>query len=158
MKKLILIVALIGLVIAGGIGYKFYKDGYFGTVNRVDPTPTEQRFESADPEIKAKVQKAFDAIEADDLGLAWAVLDDLSFELIPEVDITVEQQASLMDLADQIDRKLGDKAEAAKEEGLKKLEEMKEAAASAGADVEGAVNDAVQGGLDAATDAVTGNE
>jgi hypothetical protein len=158
MKKLILIVALIALVVAGGVGYKFYQDGYFGTRNVVDPTPAERRFESASPEVQAKVQRAFDAIEAGDLGLAWAVLDDLSFELIPEVDITVEQQASLMDLADQIDRKLGDKAEAAKEEGMKKLEAMKEAAESAGDDLQGAVDEAVDGAVDAATNAASGNE
>lgn len=127
-KKLILVLALLVLVGGGGVGYKFYKDGYFGSIARVDPAPAEKRFESATPEVRAKVQKVFDAIEADDLGLALAVLDDLSYDLLPEVDITVEQQTCLMDLVGQIDTKLGDGAEAAKAEGLKKLEAMKAAA------------------------------
>ncbi|MCP5524904.1 MAG: hypothetical protein H7A46_25545 [Verrucomicrobiales bacterium] len=155
---MILIVVLLALVVAGGVGYKFYKDGYFGSIARVEPGPAEKRFDSASPEVKAKVQKAFDAIKADDLGLALAILDDLSFELVPEVDITVDQQASLMDLAQQIRTKLGDDADAAMEEGMKKLEAMKEAADSAGADAKEAVEGAVQGAVDAVTGAATGNQ
>lgn len=125
MKKKLIVVLAILVVAAGGVFGYFYQAGYFGSVARVDPVPAQELFESATPEVLAKVQPGFDAIEADDLGLALAILDELSYELLPEVDITTEQQATLMDLAEQIRTKLGDKAEAAMEEGQKKLEELR---------------------------------
>lgn len=155
MKKKLIVVLVLLLLVAGGVLGYFYQAGYFGSVARVEPAPTVKIFEAASAEDRAAVQKGIDAIEAGDLGLALAILDELQYELI---DITPEQQASLMDLVQQIRTKLDDKADAALEEGQKKLKALKDAAESAGANATEAVGEAVEGALDAAKDATTGNE
>lgn len=132
MKKLFLVLTLaVAAALVGPVGC--------GSKPKIDPSYTAKRFENAPPEVKAKVQKGLDAIKEGDLGLALAILDELSYEL---VDVTPEQQASLMDLAQQIRDKLGDQADAALEEGQKKLEQMKAAAESA---AESAVEGAAEG-------------
>lgn len=128
MKKLFLLLTLaVAAFLWGPVGC--------GSKPTIDPSYTAKRFENAPPEVKAKVQKGLDAIKQGDLGLALAILDELSYEL---VDATPEQQASLMDLAQQIRDKLGDQAEAALEEGQKKLEQMKATAESAASAAESA--------------------
>lgn len=132
MKKIAL---LIGIIIAVGLGSMAYY--MRPSKPKVEIAPVEQAFANASEADKAAAQKVIDLVKAGEYGKALVLLEELPYEL---EDLASGNDAVLLQLADQIQQVLGDKAEAELEAARKAME--------------GAANDADQS-ADEATAAAT---